>query len=167
MGHKQIKIKLTSESIAEAIKEVNELIELSNNRALFVCAKIAQRTQELAQSYFDDAWKNHMGRGERQEVHVNVVVEKTQHGYKVVAQGEDAVWVEFGTGVHFNGNANSSPHPRGNELGFTIGGYGKHHGLNDSWAFKDEFGSHITRGTEAQMPLYRAFMQAKSEILND
>ena len=160
-----IKIKLTPESISEAIEQIESLQTKQKQLPDDICKKIAERTQQLAQQYFDEAWVNDMGRGERTEVNVTVTVEKTANGYKVVARGKEAVFVEFGAGVHFNGSAGTSPHPKGTELGFTIGDYGKHKGSNDSWRFRDEYGTHSTRGTEAQMPLYRAFMEAKSEVL--
>lgn len=160
-----IKVKLTTESISEAIEQIKTLQKQQTQLPESICKKIAERTQQLAQQYFNEAWVNDMGRGERTEVNVTVTVEKTDKGYKVVAHGKEAVFVEFGAGVHFNGNAGTSPHPKGIELGFTIGDYGKHRGRNDSWRFTDEYGTHSTRGTEAQMPLYRAFMEAKNEVL--
>ena len=56
------------------------------------------------------------------------------HGYRkgntgVIVAGGNAVWLEFGTGVYYNGNPNGSPHPIGAELGMIIGEYGKQHGL--------------------------------------
>lgn len=161
----KIKVKLTTESISEAIEQIKTLQNQQTQWPESICKKIAERTQQLAQQYFNEAWVNDMGRGERTEVNVTVTVEKNSNGYKVVARGKEAVFVEFGAGVHFNGNAGASPHPKGVELGFTIGDYGKHRGRNDSWRFKDEYGTHSTRGTEAQMPLYRAFMEAKNEVL--
>lgn len=72
-------------------------------------------------------------------------------------QGEQAVFVEFGAGVHYNGSAGTSPNPWGVELGYTIGGYGMGQGQNDSWEYQDESGKyHVTHGTPAAMPLYHA-----------
>lgn len=66
--------------------------------------------------------------------------------------GEQATFVEFGAGVHFNGNPHSSPHPWGVEFGYTIGDYGMHQGLNDGWWYK----GHYYHGTPAAMPLFYA-----------
>ena len=60
------------------------------------------------------------------------------HGYRkgntgVIVAGGNAVWLEFGTGVYYNGNPNGSPHPLGAELGMVIGEYGKQHGLEQGW----------------------------------
>ena len=74
----------------------------------------------------------------------------------VIANGEDAVWVEFGAGVYHNGSVGSSPHPKGAELGMTIGSYGNGRGSRRVWGYYDEGGLVLTRGTPAQMPMYSA-----------
>ena len=82
----------------------------------------------------------------------------------VFASGEDAVFVEFGAGVSRNGGVGSSPHPRGEELGFTIGSYGKGLGAKPVWGFTKDGAHHITRGTPARMPMYRGMEDALSTI---
>ena len=62
------------------------------------------------------------------------------HGYRkgnsgVIVAGGQAIWLEFGTGVYWNGNPNGSPHPDGERLGFRIGEYGEQHGLNQGWFY--------------------------------
>ena len=75
----------------------------------------------------------------------------------VVADGEDAVWCEFGAGVYHNGSVGSSPNPFGADLGFTIGSYGYGRGKQQVWGYEDENGEIvITRGTPASMPMYNA-----------
>lgn len=72
-------------------------------------------------------------------------------------KGEQAAFVEFGAGVHYNGNPHGSPHPWGVELGFTIGDYGLHQGLKDGWWHA----GHYYHGTPAAMPLYHASIAMK------
>lgn len=75
----------------------------------------------------------------------------------VLASGPDAVFIEFGAGVYHNGAAGASPHPKGQELGYTIGGYGKGFGQRKAWGYRDGSGNLIvTRGTEAMMPMLNA-----------
>lgn len=62
------------------------------------------------------------------------------HGYRkgnggVIVAGGQAIWLEFGTGVYYNGNPNGSPNPYGKEIGFKIGEYGKQHGLEQGWFY--------------------------------
>lgn len=81
----------------------------------------------------------------------------------VVADGEDAVWVEFGAGVYHGGAAGSSPNPYGADLGFTIGTYGKGHGANQAWGYYPDGdptnGVVVTRGTPPAMPMYNAVQE--------
>ena len=84
----------------------------------------------------------------------------------VVAEGEDAVWCEFGAGVYHNGSVGSSPNPFGNDLGFTIGSYGKGYGKKQAWGYYDENGDLvITRGTPASMPLYNAAQEVMRKAI--
>ena len=81
-------------------------------------------------------------------------------------QGEDVAFVEFGAGVHFNGNPGSSPNPLGVKLGYTIGSYGWHQGLEDHWWYKGDDGEmHKSEGTEATMPLFHASEHIKQEYI--
>jgi hypothetical protein len=81
-------------------------------------------------------------------------------------QGEDVAFVEFGAGVHYNGHPNSSPNPLGVKLGYTIGSYGWHQGLEDHWWYKGDDGEqHLSQGTEATMPLFHASEHIKQEYM--
>lgn len=72
-------------------------------------------------------------------------------------KGEDVAFVEFGAGVHFNGEVGTSPNEYGVELGYTIGSYGHGHGAQDYWYYKDKSGNeHKSYGTKASMPLFYA-----------
>lgn len=76
-------------------------------------------------------------------------------------QGEQAVFVEYGAGVYYNGEVGTSPHPYGVELGFTIGSYGLGQGKYETWGYEKNGKYHITHGTPAAMPLYKAGVAIK------
>lgn len=95
---------------------------------------------------------------------VTVSVEHKSGSSLVIASGEDAIWVEFGAGVYHNGSAGSSPHPKGTELGFTIGGYGKGDGKKNIWGYYSDGELKLTHGTPAKMPMYRAVQTVCNEI---
>ena len=84
----------------------------------------------------------------------------------IIAEGKEAIFVEFGAGVYHNGSG--SPHPKGATFGWTIGSYGKHNGLKQEWAFFPEGdrsnGTGFTHGTPAQMPMYSALERVVAEI---
>ena len=157
---KRIVLKLSESSIRNAISEIEKI---QSERLDAACRKYAEAIRDRAQQYYNEAWVDDVGTNRRQ-AEVEGTAERTQNGWKVVAKGTDAVWVEFGAGVFYNGSAGSSPHPKGQELGLTIGSYGQGKGKQPAWGFYNESGELIvTRGTEAQMPLYRAFQEIMQE----
>lgn len=165
MGKRKITVELTESGIDKAIKELEEYKKDIKRKTAILQDRIAKRIEEEADKGFASAVVDDLVRGGYQKP--NVTVNYTTRGdiSVVVAQGEDAVWVEFGAGVYHNGNLGSSPHPRGSELGMTIGGYGQGKGKQKSWGFKDADGTlHVTRGTPAQMPLEKAVLSVLDEL---
>ena len=95
---------------------------------------------------------------------VSVFVENDGNVTLVIAQGKDAIFMEFGAGVLYNGAVGSSPNPLGSGLGYTIGSYGPN-GAKYTWAFKGEDGQiHLTHGVPATMPMYRSMMAVVDNI---
>lgn len=83
----------------------------------------------------------------------------------VVANGKEAIFVEFGAGIYFNGPAGSSPHPWGDRGPYYIGKYGKGNGARKVWYFYDDDGYlRATLGTPASMPMYHATEDVKKRI---
>ena len=76
--------------------------------------------------------------------------------------GEQAAFVEFGAGIHYNPVPNSSTHPLGVELGYTIGSYGFHQGLKDGWYHAGE----MYHGTPAAMPLFHAKRAIEDNVVS-
>ena len=64
--------------------------------------------------------------------------------------------------MYHNGSVGSSPNPYGNDLGFTIGSYGKGYGKGQVWGYytdpENKTGLVLTHGTPATMPMYNAAM---------
>ena len=73
--------------------------------------------------------------------------------------GEQAAFVEFGAGIHYNPVPNSSTHPLGVELGYT---YGFHQGLKDGWYHAGE----MYHGTPAAMPLFHAKRAIEDNVVS-
>lgn len=165
MGKRKITIELTESGIDKAIKELEEYKKDIKKKTALLQDRIAKRIEEEADKGFASAVVDDLVRGGYQKPDVTVNYTTKGDISVVVAQGEDAVWVEFGAGVYHNGNLGSSPHPRGSELGMTIGGYGQGKGKQRSWGFKDADGTlHVTRGTPAQMPLEKAVLSVLDEL---
>lgn len=165
MAKRKITIELTESGIDKAIKELEEYKKDIKRKTAILQDRIAKRIEEEADKGFASAVVDDLVRGGYQKPDVTVNYTTRGDISVVVAQGEDAVWVEFGAGVYHNGNLGSSPHPRGSELGMTIGGYGQGKGKQKSWGFKDGDGTlHVTRGTPAQMPLEKAVLSVLDEL---
>ncbi len=163
MKRKTISFALDTESINKAIKELERYKRELNRKTNLLREKIAERIAGEAQQDFNRAIVDDLVQGVPRYAKVDVTIDKRGTVTAVIADGEDAVWVEFGAGVYHNGAAGSSPHPSGAELGFTIGSFGKN-GKKPAWGFYDADGLHITRGTPAKMPMALAADAVCSDI---
>lgn len=161
-----IRFNLSEQSLEKAIKEVQTYKKSFLERVDLFKSKVAQRIGELAQSGFTGAVVDDLtdDSGGKRLADVSVSVDNRDNISVVIASGEDAIWVEFGAGVHHNGSAGTSPHPSGSELGLTIGGYGKGMGKRKVWGFYEDGVLRLTRGTPAIMPMYNAMKMTCEEI---
>lgn len=91
---------------------------------------------------------------------IDVHAEPTDTGWAVYAEGKEVCFVEFGAGVHFNGDG-------GNYLGnrpegvVGIGEYGKGHGQQNAWGMPD---GGVTYGTPASNAMYFTTQDMREKI---
>ena len=164
MGNKVISVSLSESGIEKAIQELLAYKQEIIRKTELLRQKVAARLAAEARSGFNGAIVDDLtGKNSPRLADVNVSVDDRDNVSVVVAEGEDAVWVEFGAGVYHNGSVGSSPHPKGAELGFTIGGYGKGNGKKEIWGFYEDGELRLTHGTPARMPM----SQAMNTIIND
>lgn len=164
MGKKIITFGLSEQSIEGAIKELERYKQDILKKTELLREKVADKLADEAQKGFNGAIVDDMVRGGKRYGQVDVSVDNRGAITVVIADGEDAVWIEFGAGVHHNGSPGSSPHPNGAELGMTIGGFGKGNGKKDTWGFYEDGELKLTRGTPATMPMARAVTTVCNEI---
>lgn len=164
MRKKVISFGLSEREIDRAIKELEQYKQELIRKTALLREKVANRIAELAQSGFNGAVVDDVLKGGVKTAQVNVSVTDSGEVSLVIANGEDAVWAEFGSGVYYNGLAGSSPHPKGQELGFTIGGYGKGMGKKQIWGFYEDGELRLTHGAPATMPMYRAVKTTCDEL---
>ncbi|MCM1235154.1 MAG: hypothetical protein NC489_34070 [Ruminococcus flavefaciens] len=162
---KKITFGLSVVEINRAMRELEQYKRDLIRKTEILRVKVAERLAQKASEGFTGAIVDDLKRGESPKL-ADVKVSVEDHGdvTLVIASGEDAIWVEFGAGVYHNGSAGSSPHPKGAELGFTIGDYGKGQGKKAAWGYYEDEELHITRGTPAKMPMYRAVESVCNEI---
>lgn len=162
MSKKTIKCGLSQKSIQDAINQLKSYQgELKNKNELFV-----RRLAELGIPVIDqnvmiaqgDSDKNH-----NTYIKINRFDDYAQA--TLVCEGSGLLFIEFGAGIHYNTPAGTSPHPKGEELGYTIGSYGQGKGKNDSWTYYSDSGEWVrSYGTEATMPVYKATVEIIQNI---
>lgn len=161
MNKTVIKFGLSVDEIDKAIKEIEKFKEDFRKKVDTYRKRIADEIAVNAQLNFGSSIVDDViSGGAPHKAEVNVTVDERGSISVVVADGEDAVWCEFGSGVYHNGSVGSSPNPYGNDLGFTIGSYGKGHGQRQVWGYytdpDSKTGLVLTHGTPATMPMYNA-----------
>ena len=161
--------KVISFSLGEIDKAIRELKQYQRDFQKKVDTyrkRIAEEMAKVVALNFGSAVMDDIINGTPRRPEVTVSVGERGDISVVVANGEDAVWCEFGAGVYHNGSAGSSPNPYGQELGFTIGSYGKGRGKQTAWGYYDEDGQLvITRGTPASMPMYNAVQEVTKRAI--
>lgn len=155
---KTIDFDLSEAGLDHAIRELNAYTGWFRIKCRELRKRVAERIAWNAQEGFRTARGNDIIIGNwpvNNNVDVVAVHEDTMS--VVFAEGEEAVFIEFGAGVYYNGNPGDSPHPWGVEHGYVIGGYGKHKGTRNAWNIAKGV---VTRGTPADMPMYRGAEEA-------
>lgn len=165
MSKKTITFGLSTSEVNRALKELETYKKELIRRTELLSKRIAERIAIESESGFAGAIVDDLLNGGQRTAEVSVSVESQGNISVVIANGEDAIWVEFGTGVYHNGSVGSSPHPKGAELGFTIGGYGKGMGKKETWGFYEDGELRLTHGTPATMPMYNAVRTVCKEIV--
>lgn len=164
MGKKVITFGLSPREIGKAIRELEAYRQDFIEKTETFRQRVADKIAELAESGFKGAIIDDIINGEQRTAQVQVSVENGEGVTLVIANGEDAVWAEFGTGVYYNKPAGRSRHPVGEELGFTIGGYGQTRGTREVWGFYEGGELRLTHGAPTTMPLYKALQTVRDEI---
>ena len=152
-------------SIQAAIRGLEAYKKWLNEKAEELKRRVAYLIATNAREIFNNAVADDLINEAAVIGNVDVTVEHNGNVTLVIANGEDAVFMEFGAGVYHNGSVGSSPNPLGTNLGFTIGSYGLGNGAKNVWGFRDENGElHLTHGVPASMPMYRSMMAVVDNI---
>lgn len=171
MGKKTISIELSTEGINKAIAELKRYQRDFEKKCKILAKRIADRIAEEAQNGFNGAIVDDLTEdsGGAQKANVTVTTQPRGDYYVVVADGEDAIWVEFGAGVYHNGQAGTSPNPFASTATgvpnspIAIGTFGTK-GTRQAWGFYEDGELKITHGTPATMPMYNAVQTVSREV---
>lgn len=167
MGRKVIHVELSEAGIDKAVQELETYIQELKQKTERLRELIAERIAWSASEGFSNALADDIfSGGERRYGNVSVSMENNGDITVVIASGEDAVFIEFGAGVYYNGDAGSSPHPDGAKMGFLIGEYGKKQGKKNVWGLPGSTREApiLTHGTPAAMPMYHGVQDALAVI---
>lgn len=164
MGKKVIRFGLSPNEIDKAIQELDQYKMSALKKMEILRKTIAKKLAQDIQGRFNRAISDDLLSGDQKTAQVKIICENKENISVIIANGKEAVWVEFGAGVYHNGSVGTSPNPNGAKLGFTIGGYGKGNGEKEVWGFYKDGELRLTHGTPAAMPMYNAVKNICNEI---
>lgn len=143
-----------------------------------IAKNVAERLAEIIKINASEAWVDDIAtNGEGMHI-ADITVQapsEQSNGYIVVSQGKELLFAEFGAGIRYNSPVGTSPNPKGAEMGYTIGSYGKGLGKNMRWFFEHPDGKEskgknsngkrykMSLGTPASMPVYSSVKQVIEE----
>ena len=170
MNKKVISFGIGATEINRAIRELEKYKREFLQKVDVYRKRIADAISTEAQSGFNSSEMDDIVNGGMRSPNVNVSVTERGDISVVVADGEDAIWCEFGAGVYHNGAVGSSPNPYGVNVGYTIGGYGKGRGKQAVWGYYEDEGDKsslvLTHGTPASMPMYKAVQSVRDKAVS-
>lgn len=164
MPKRKISIDLfDGKSLDNAIKQIQEYKRTLNDK----CEMFVRRLAEIGIPIIDE--NINAAAGDSDKGHNTYIKINSFGSYsraQLVVEGKNLLFIEFGAGVHYNGNLGGSPHPKGKEMGYTIGSYGKGQGKNDFWFYYADSGEAVmSHGTQATMPVYKAGVEIRRQML--
>ena len=169
MATKTISFTLDSKSMANAMNAFRQFKQDFAAKCVQVRKLVAERIRWSAEEGFRTAIADDVfGKIEDRKIvpaplPPNDVTVTVQHGDEVsvvIAEGEQAVFIEYGAGVYHNGSPGDSPHPWGIQQGYGIGTYGQGKGVRNTWGYKKNGEVFLTHGTPAAIPMYRGAEEA-------
>lgn len=163
---KKISVPLSTSGIDKLLREVEDYKAWLESHTEVFLDRLAQEGMAVASAGFSRAIYD--GTND-----VSVSVESRDKRVRaVVAVGQSALFIEFGTGVTYPDN-----HPEAAELGMNRGEYGKGHGKQTSWGYYGDPGTNgelrekvngkvvvITHGNPANMPMYETVKELEQRL---
>lgn len=159
----KINIELSQKSIQSAIKQIENYRDnlIRKNR------EFVKRLGEIGIPVIDSNIA--VAAGDSDKTHDAYIKINSFGDYAqatLIVSGKDLLFIEFGAGVYYNGAVGSSPNPLGSSKGYTIGSYGKGNGSKDAWYYYADTGELVkSQGTQATMPVYKAGVEMRQQML--
>ena len=154
---KTITMNLSAASIDSAIKQLKEYKTELRRKAQKICERLAvSGAVNVSLGY---ATAIYTGRKD-----YSVTVEEIRDGYRILADGETALILEFGAGVTYGYG-----HPQADEFGMGPGTYpdGKGHWDDPAgWWIPKEHGGGHTYGDPPSMAMYKTAKELRDRVLD-
>ena len=150
-----INLKLNTRSLDAAIRKLEAYQKHIENRVKALIEVMCLDGEEYAKAYL-----LHWGTG----MTYGSIIGYREGNRGIIEAGENAIWIEFGTGV--TKNIFGDPfHERGKLGVYTFGGYGMGHGADPYgwWYWKDNKWNH-TYGIQMQPFMHNAAMKLKEDF---
>ena len=91
-----------------------------------------------------------------------IIITSTQHVDEKGRKFYPHLAWEFGAGIYYN---NGNINPKASEFGMGVGTFpAQKHALEDHWWYTDDNGLHLSKGTQATMPMYNASKEIIQQI---
>lgn len=153
-------VNLDISELSKLSNILDDYIKKAESNQNKLVKEICDTIKEKAKSGYNASWVDGY------PAYAPVVSDTVANKGWVEAYG-DAVWVEFGAGIHYNGGkVGAMPNPYAKQLGWSIGNYGHKLGRFHTWHYRaPETGEWVpTHGTRATKPLYNAVSDVKKNI---
>ena len=155
MSRKRIVVPLSESGIQKIQDELSVYRKWQEEKARELAERLASLGATVASIRFSRA----VYTGQKD---VDVTVEELPNGYKVKADGESVLFIEFGSGVTYGYG-----HPEAGEFGMGPGTYpdGKGHWDDPKgWYLPKSAGGGHTFGNPPEMPMYEARKAIEQEL---
>lgn len=148
---------LDPKSIDNALKQIQQYQRTFEQKVEELCRQLAEIGCTVAGARFSSA--QYDGNND-----VTVRIEKSETGYRLIAEGSSVAFIEFGTGIKMNPGGNAS-YPGDRPEGIVgIGEYGKGHGATGHrWYYES---GKYTYGNPPAMGMYRAEQEILKDVIN-
>ena len=157
----KIRIKLSENGIKEARREIADL-------KAWIESKLGEYLEELSKIGIEVIKVNVANAMGADDKNVDITTDLSHNGSKasmtIRVTGKSILFIEYGAGIRFN---NGNVHPFAHEHGYGVGTYpGQTHAFNpNGWYWREGGKLHHSYGTQATMPMYKAWMSIQENAL--
>ena len=161
-----IECVLSPESVDSAIKELQDYKDELQDKHKQLVERLAKIGIKVAEERYAEASAGSIEAGKMTSPDSAVpTLEITTEdgGLTAVIQisGHDVTFIEFGSGIHFNGHGGEPATKNAEKFGYTIGGYGTGLGLHHKWHYGN---SKVSWGTPAADATGKIEEEIKNQI---